>query len=90
MKPEVILSRNLWRPLRYSFGTLITSFLVCNINKNKVLSIIGGGQGTRMGFQRDNATIQALYNIKTLLNDKNIRALDFPACSPNVNLIQNL
>ena len=55
-----------------------------------LLPVAGKISGRGWQFQQDNAPIHVSGSTKAWMTRKNIRVLDWPACSPDINPIENL
>ncbi|CAK9833057.1 Transposable element Tc3 transposase [Anthophora retusa] len=103
-KEQQILSRRqmggggimIWSGIGY-YGKMDINFISGKLNSKKYLEMIDqqiNAYATRIAgdkfiFQHDNAAVHTAKVVKAYFSSKNIRILDWPAKSPDLNIIEN-
>ncbi|KAA8495184.1 Transposable element Tc3 transposase [Porphyridium purpureum] len=76
--------------LHFIEGLFTAAKYVSMLRENNVLSRCRQMVGPNMVFQQDNAPVHTSRLVKNFMNDENVELLDWPAYSPDFNIIENL
>ncbi|KAA8494982.1 Transposable element Tc3 transposase [Porphyridium purpureum] len=76
--------------LHFIEGSFTAAKYVSMLRENNVLSRCRQMVGPNMVFQQDNAPVHTSRLVKNFMNDENVELLDWPAYSPDFNIIEKL